>query len=258
MSPQLTDFLTLLFVPQADGAMAPAPAYKKAFLIYLHACGIEFCDYGSFTANGEGVSPRSIIDVNMSVAWQEEYYDRGFLERDYVLNQAARLSASQSFGYFPFGDWLIPGLEDSDKASAPVLLGAADAGMKDGMGLIGTLPAQHDGSERVFWGFGMGGDRGTGRRIAEQIDELKIAAFALMDRLLPELRRIADGVTPQLSPRERDVLAAFAMGLRRDRVADRLGISAATVDLHATNLRRKLRAQTLSAAVAKAYRYDLL
>lgn len=258
MSPHLTDFLTALFMPRADGTMASAAACKQAFLVYLEAAGIEFCDYGSFTSVGNRVSPRSIIDVNMKNSWQEEYYDRDFIRHDYVLNRAARLSASQAFGHFRFGEWLVPRLDDVEQASAPVLLGAADAGMKDGLGLVGTLPADDDESVRVFWGFAFGGGPGTGHHALEQLDELKISAFALMDRLMPEIRRMADGIVPTLSPRERDVLAAFATGLRRDRVAERLGISNPTVDLHAANLRRKLQAQTLSAAVAKAYRYQLL
>lgn len=56
---------------------------------------------------------------------------------------------------------------------------------------------------------------------------------------------------PPLSRREREVLSLAAMGLRRDRMAYRLGISVATVDLHCANLRKKLDAKTTSQAVAK-------
>lgn len=43
-------------------------------------------------------------------------------------------------------------------------------------------------------------------------------------------------VWEQLSPRERDVLRAFAQGLRPDQVAERLSISLSTVNTHKTNI----------------------
>lgn len=54
-----------------------------------------------------------------------------------------------------------------------------------------------------------------------------------------------------LSARERQVLALAATGLRRDRMAHRLGISVATIDLHCANFRRKLGAKTTPEAVVK-------
>ncbi|WP_322494660.1 helix-turn-helix transcriptional regulator [Chloroflexus sp.] len=43
-------------------------------------------------------------------------------------------------------------------------------------------------------------------------------------------------VWEQLSPRERDVLCAFAQGLRPDQVAERLSISLSTGNTHKTNI----------------------
>lgn len=54
-----------------------------------------------------------------------------------------------------------------------------------------------------------------------------------------------------LTPREWDVLRLAAKGLRRDRMAFALNISVATVDLHCSNLRRKMGARTTIEAVAK-------
>lgn len=68
----------------------------------------------------------------------------------------------------------------------------------------------------------------------------------------------AQDPAPPLTPRERAVLDLLAAGLRRDRIAWRLNISLPTVDMHVRNLRRKLSAQTTSAAVASAARHGLI
>ena len=63
---------------------------------------------------------------------------------------------------------------------------------------------------------------------------------------------------PHLSPREKAVLTLLAAGRRRDRIAWELNISLPTVDMHSRNLRQKLKAQTLSEAVATAARCGLI
>ena len=55
-----------------------------------------------------------------------------------------------------------------------------------------------------------------------------------------------------LTPREWDVLFLVAKGMRRERMAHKLGIAVATIDLHCANLRRKMGARTTAEAVAKA------
>lgn len=55
-----------------------------------------------------------------------------------------------------------------------------------------------------------------------------------------------------LSPRETDCLCWLARGLRNDRIAERLGVSAATVEMHLARARRKLGARTREQALARA------
>ncbi len=62
-----------------------------------------------------------------------------------------------------------------------------------------------------------------------------------------------DAHLSHLTPRERDMLHFAAQGIRRDRMAHRLGISIAAVDFHCANLRRKMGAKTTSEAVARAF-----
>ena len=69
--------------------------------------------------------------------------------------------------------------------------------------------------------------------------------------------RRLDGVAP-LSPREIDCVSFIAAGLRPDRIAQRLGLAAVTVNLHVRNARRKLSAKTNAETVAKAIRYGLI
>jgi DNA-binding CsgD family transcriptional regulator len=63
---------------------------------------------------------------------------------------------------------------------------------------------------------------------------------------------------PRLSPRERECLLWLLAGLRNDRIAERLGLSRATVDLHLARARRRLGARTREQAIAKALTLGLL
>jgi DNA-binding CsgD family transcriptional regulator len=64
--------------------------------------------------------------------------------------------------------------------------------------------------------------------------------------------------SPRLSPRERECMTWLAIGLRYDRIAERLGIARPTVELHLLNARRKLGAKTREQALAKAVALGLL
>lgn len=54
-----------------------------------------------------------------------------------------------------------------------------------------------------------------------------------------------------LTVRERDCLALVAEGMRIDQLAERLGLSRPTIEMHLRNARKKLGATTLASAVAK-------
>ena len=62
----------------------------------------------------------------------------------------------------------------------------------------------------------------------------------------------------EITARERECLLWLAAGLRSDRIAHRLGVSTAAVDLHFANVRRKLRARTRDQALLKAVMFGLL
>lgn len=77
------------------------------------------------------------------------------------------------------------------------------------------------------------------------------AGLVFHQHAIGEVRRNHAGARP-LSPRERDCLTLIALGLRVDRIADRLKLSEATVEFHLRRARLKLNAVTTGQAVARA------
>ena len=260
MSPQLLAFFDRLHASYST-ARCPAEAMepaKQAFMRFVQDCGIEICNFGCFDLAPGGPVLSAFSGTNMSDAWIEEYMQRGMYSDDYAMRSVRALTRAEPGSVVPFGEWMVPRLPEGDQRSVPVLRGAADAGMEDAIALIGMLPLEIGGREHRYFAFGLGGDQGTGDHAMAQIAEIRIAAFALLERLRPEFEASADGVQARLTPRERDVLAFVSGGLQRDAIADWLGIALPTVDLHLANLRKKLKASTTSEAVARAFRYGLL
>jgi len=86
-----------------------------------------------------------------------------------------------------------------------------------------------------------------------QRERIRIILF--LPKQTPE-SRVQSSVV--LTEREQAVLELSASGLRRDRIAFVLGIALPTVDMHSRNIRKKLGASTMSAAVANATQQGLL
>lgn len=80
---------------------------------------------------------------------------------------------------------------------------------------------------------------------------LIVAGLIFHHHCIGEIRRSHAGASP-LSTRERDCITLIAHGLRVSRIAERLKLSEATVELHLQRARRKLRAATTAQAVARA------
>jgi len=255
MSNKLNDFLTVLFASNHSSSLSTC---KKAFQTYLYESGIEFFNYGAFSVSKSNTSKVYFADTNFKSEWVEEYFTNKYSPHDYVLNRAKQLNASKTNDSFKLGEWLVPHLPEHESGTITVLRGAADAGMEDGIGLIGIATSKFNQGKNIHWGLGIGGKNKTGHHIETQLPEISIATSIIIDRLQSEFEAGVDGYKTPLSPREKDILSYFADGLQRDRIADFLGISMPTVDFHSRNLRKKLEAATLPEAVAKAYRYGQL
>ena len=86
----------------------------------------------------------------------------------------------------------------------------------------------------------------------------KIAADSKI--ISPEIRKMLakDPPIPELSPRQKDILASITRGLTNKGIAAELGISARSVDEHVNALFQKLGAANRAEAVAIALRKQLL
>jgi DNA-binding CsgD family transcriptional regulator len=116
-----------------------------------------------------------------------------------------------------------------------------------------TLPLV-TGSGGSFWvmSFGKRQPAPGARAFRSEVSAaLWLAASATALRM-SELSRNAVEVANPLTPRERECLLRLAQGERVDRIADRLSLSNATVEMHLANARRRLGARTSPEAVAKA------
>jgi DNA-binding CsgD family transcriptional regulator len=74
---------------------------------------------------------------------------------------------------------------------------------------------------------------------------------AVLDLLQPHLSRLQDPTVPELTPREREVLASVARGLTNAQVAQELWLAPSTVRKHLENVYAKLGVNTRTAAVAR-------
>ena len=74
---------------------------------------------------------------------------------------------------------------------------------------------------------------------------------------IPEILGAARGATA-LTARERQILSLVTQGLQNREIAERLGISAKTIDNHRTNLMRKVGAHSVADLLSYALREGLL
>lgn len=131
--------------------------------------------------------------------------------------------------------------------------GLLDLGMVRDCPLRMTLPAVMS-ADGTRWGFAVGAaipERDVPGVLQETVPVLWLAGAAAAHRLAALKDRGGEEKCP-LTLRERECLLRLAAGHRVDRIAESLGLSNATVELHLANARRHLHAKTSVEAVAKA------
>ena len=253
------DFAAGLYAPVAPHECErQEKSFISAFYEYLHKRGVEHCNFGGFqlAENGAGRA-REFSGSLLPDTFQQEFVEE-LAHNDYVLRRAAELTPQLPTANFEIGLPAIDQIAAFNPSSVAVQRECARYGIVEGVALIGNTIGRASRSDRGFYGFVFAGGRGSGQHLKSINVELTCAAHMLLERITPTLQSSFDGFNGRLTQREHDVLQWLAEGLQRKEVAHRLSISMPTVDMHTGNLRRKLGADTLPGAVAKAMRYGLI
>lgn len=259
-SNDLKDFLAALYGTEVQqlGVLERMEQAKDHFYRYLHARGIEHCNFGSFGLNQEGGVVDEFSGSLLAPEFLQEYYDDAMERDDYVLLRAGTLDEERRFDLFRIGLPLCDELPEELEKSREVQVRCAEAGIKDGIAFIGQAPLSPLNPEQRFFGFVYAGEMGSAAHARDQFNDLQVASFALMGQIKPEFEAHREGFAYDVTEREREMLVYLARGLQRAQIAFEANLSLPTVDMHLRNLRAKLGAQTLAEAVAKGYRFGLL
>src|SRR5689334_3088127 len=212
---------------------------------WLNDNGVTWCHYAHVAGYRDAHERRLIRYSSLPEAWLEHYVAEGFFSVDpavhHCLQEAAPLVAGHSVRQ-----------ADSGKATR-FRDDAHEAGYRGSVTLPLHLPGAALGSFSLITA--MQGDEFLSWH-RDRGQWITLAAHAVDAQLIklisPSLPR------PKLTARERECLIWLASGLRYDRIAERLGICLATVELHVANARRKLGARTREQAVAIAVALRLL
>lgn len=140
-----------------------------------------------------------------------------------------------------------------ETASSIRSAGDSDAQVVVGRAALAPVP-DDDG----FYGFYFGGKAPETKRTEDMLAELEVATSALKNKIEPAIRVSIDNADPSLTAREAEILHHAAKGAQRADMADAMGVSVATVDLHLANMRKRLGGRTLAEAVAKGHAYGLI
>lgn len=198
-------------------------------------------DLGSAERESAGVIQFS----NMDATWIDHY----LTTRLDLHDPHVRFVRQCGLRPYRFHEKLADQLEDA--AEAAVIRQAAEAGLRSQLSVI--APDRFRNGEPIG-GMSIGSSLDASEFFgAVRGQELALLSVAMLfhEQSLGDIRREQSGCE-RLSARERDCLTLLALGERVMRIAERLGITEATVELHLRNCRRKLRAQTSAQAVARA------
>jgi DNA-binding CsgD family transcriptional regulator len=231
------DFLTEL------GRSEDADQAYDALVAFSSGLGFDCGIAGELMPPSPGGTPEMLgVRLNANADEFEDYVARGLFRHDPLF--ASLLSAEK------------PYINDvSDLRSAPStpevrqLLGYEMIAAKVRL----TFPPVA-GTAGTLWAmsFGKRQPAPEARSLLREVSTtLWLAASAAALRM-SELTTSGPEAANPLTPRERECLLRLAQGERVDRIADRLSLSNATVELHLANARRRLGARTSPEAVAKA------
>jgi DNA-binding CsgD family transcriptional regulator len=227
-----------------DGACDPGECWHIG-RHWLAASGVEWCMYTYTDERWEPGGRQRIRYSSLPRPWDEHYKAQAFFRIDPAIAHCAQAVTPMLTGVEPPPrratlEWRL--WEDS-----------LSGGFGGGIAIPLRLPGSQLGGFSLLTGmtgaefFRWHKDHGRWALLAAHAIDQRILTLAV----LPVSR-------PRLSPREKECLTWLAVGLRNDRVAEKLSISRPTVELHLRNARRKLNARTREQALARAVALGLL
>ncbi len=212
---------------------------------WLVGAGVEWCLYTYTAERWEPGGQQRIRYSSLPQTWMEHYAAQAFFRVDPAIRHCVDAVTP-----------MLTGIDTPDRLNGSAWRlweDALSAGFGGGMVIPLRLPGSALGGFSLVTGMVghefLAWHKKNGRWAA-------LAAHAIDQRVLtlaaPQAER------PRLSPRERECLTWLAVGLRHDRIAEKLGITRPTVELHLANARRKLHARTREQALARAVTLGLL
>lgn len=98
----------------------------------------------------------------------------------------------------------------------------------------------------------------TQQELMEAIEMVVKGKTYLSDEVSRSLRKNEDDSTPVLTRREKEVLVLIAEGMTNNEIAEKIFISASTVDTHRKNLLAKMPARNTAELVKLAFQYKFI
>lgn len=215
-------------------------------------------------------SDADIIDILHSISADMGYRSGYLIEYAGGLKSALHVLDSNSGRGGWWQDYIASGLRTNTQSIAELLgrggvqvfRGDRFADPKDPMLAFARkvdmvecvlVPVSHDGTL-----VGVGGFSGGLELDGKQQMALQLVVYSLFAQVRT-FRNIGVVTAPdQLTPREKEVISLSAEGLTSVEIAERLGMSARTVNQHVDNVATKLGTKNRAHTVAEAIRHDML
>ncbi|SEL34678.1 transcriptional regulator, LuxR family [Roseivivax marinus] len=210
---------------------------------------LELCDQLEFDYASYAVANPITRDVQGYATypdeWKTHYGSRGFHEFDPTLHKASRSVAPVDWGRLARDDDFVTLFSEATD------FGISDRGLtvpiRGPMGECGLLSVTRDCSDREWIALK-----------TEVMPRLQHAAVHLHDAVMRTDPMTAALNRFELSQREREVLQWAALGKTQQDIADIVGISHRTVEVHLRSARTKLSALTTPQAVGRGIALGLI
>ena len=221
---------------------------------YLARYGISGFNYFNSDPTDQDLKTTKVsFHTTLPTEWLQDYQERGY---DYVDHMAEhyRLGRRSPILAGPELKKYFPKLRDDQKV---VMNHGAEAGLLSGV----SLPVASLASiETDISGFTLcsldNGDKFM-KMLRQHGFEIGLFLNAVHQNIGNKFIAKAAGFK-SLSPREKDCLKYMAKGMRISALAYKLKISEVTVNFHLRNIRKKLKSRTVTEAVAKAIKYEMI